>query len=158
PLLGLALAHVGTGRILRRVNPLLKLGRAGDYLSSFERFGSGRTFSFWIVWGAAIYLFRADLLGWFICGVGSESGEVLFSIALIVLPVVGLSLLDPVLWWRQPLLSPAVLNTLRTQLMIIFPTFLLAVAIVAGRELQTLRATQWLLTAVVVSIALVASK
>ncbi len=158
PLLGLALALVAAGRILRRVNPLLKLGRAGDYLSSFERFGSGRTFSIWIVWGVAIYLFRADLLGWFICGVGSESAKILCPMALIVLPVAGFSLLDPVLWWRQPLLSPAVVSTLRTQLMIIFPTLLLAVAIVAGRELQTLRATAWLLTAVVVSIALVASK
>ena len=53
PLLGLALALVGTGRILHRVNPLLKLGHAGDYLSSVERFGPGRTFSIWIVWGRA---------------------------------------------------------------------------------------------------------
>jgi hypothetical protein len=97
-------------------------------------------------------------LGWFACGVDSEPGKIFFSMALIVFPVVGLSLLEPVLWWRQPLLSPAMANPLSTLLMILFPTLLLAVAIVAGRELQTLRATQWLLTAIVVAIALLASK
>jgi hypothetical protein len=148
PLLGLVMLPFGARLVSRRRSSGERVDGWSNWIS---RWVAGQTLVAWLAWCLLLYALRGDLIAWFLTGadgqfarIGTLSGVIWLPVAL--LGAVGLRLAGPVRGESWSLVR-------RAELMLLLPTVLAATGMLAERNTNTAGAAQWLVVAVLITLA-----